>query len=207
VPTSLELELPAGWKASEVLYPVPEDLSDPNVAQFGYTGSVLLVTRVTPPADLAPTGSVTIAARASWLCCERQCIPGDATVRFAAEVGARSAADPEGAALLERWRPRFPRDVAAETSGSLASGRFEARVRLASAAGKLEVFAAAPDELQVRGLSARAQENTVSVVLEARVLEGMRLERDDLEVVLVQQPPGGERGGVRFRLPLGRKQE
>lgn len=207
MPTSLELELPAGWKASEVLFPVPEDLSDANVAQFGYTGSVLLVTRVTPPADLAPSGSITIAARASWLCCERQCIPGEAALRFAAPLAERSTPDAEGAALLERWRPRFPKDVAAETSGSLASGRFEARVRLEGAPGKLEVFAAAPDELRLKGLSARAHENTVSVELEARVLEGMRLERDDLEVVLVQQPPGGERRGVRFRLPLGRKQE
>lgn len=84
--TEFNLELPEGFTASPVAWPIPRRFVEPGDIQvYAYKDEVLLTITVTPPADL--TGSVEIKARASWLVCEVSCIPGKADLAITLPVG------------------------------------------------------------------------------------------------------------------------
>src|SRR6059036_3473149 len=98
LPTEVKWKLPAGWKISEIQWPIPLKTIDPgDIQTYGYVDEVLLMQEITPPnvvagigdagnvarADLEPGSSipattVKLSADASWLVCERICIPGGA---------------------------------------------------------------------------------------------------------------------------------
>jgi thiol:disulfide interchange protein DsbD len=90
-PTRLEWRLPPGFEASEIHWPYPQRLPAGPLMNYGYEGEVLLLSRITPPRDLAPGTPVTLAAKASWLVCSREhCIPedGEVSLTLPAEPGA-----------------------------------------------------------------------------------------------------------------------
>ena len=78
IPTDLKVEVPAGYKASEVAYP------DGTLRSFAfsqneklnvYTGTVVLHLKVTPPAD-APLGAQHIPLKLRYQACsESVCLP------------------------------------------------------------------------------------------------------------------------------------
>ena len=78
LPTEIKWDLPPDWKVGEIQWPIPLKLKEPGDIQiYGYHDEVLLMQELTPPASL--TGStVKLAAQASWLVCEKICIPGGA---------------------------------------------------------------------------------------------------------------------------------
>lgn len=77
LPTKIEWELPAGFKAGPIQWPAPEKLVSPgDIINYGYSGETILFTEITPPAQLPP-GGVTLKAKAEWLVCESTCIPGN----------------------------------------------------------------------------------------------------------------------------------
>ena len=86
--TKLDWKLPAGWTAGDIQWPAPSILRDHTgaVVGNGYNDEILLPVTLTPPADLAPGGMVTLAASAEWLMCEEVCIPGDANVSLTLNV-------------------------------------------------------------------------------------------------------------------------
>src|SRR6185436_12134748 len=73
LPTEIEWTLPAGAKAEPIVWPVPKLANLGGVINYGYADDVLLLVRVTPPADA--TGSFVLAASANWLVCDDVCIP------------------------------------------------------------------------------------------------------------------------------------
>ncbi len=211
IPTTVDLALPPGFKAEPFAYPTPELIPDPATPLYGYNGSVLLFARVTPPKDLAAVGSVSITASCGWLCCQRICLPGDATLVFAAPVVQAAAPDVDGAAAIARWRKKLPVDAAA-AGVSLASvqgldalaseGRLQAVVTLPEAPSRVDLFPAAPSALDVRSSKATANGHSVSLELDVAVLKGIPLDANELEAVVAYETPGGERRGVRLALPI-----
>ena len=86
-PTRLEWRLPPGFEASEIHWPYPSRLPAGPLMNYGYEGEVLLLSRITPPRELAPGTQVTLAAKASWLVCSREhCIPEDGEVSLTLPV-------------------------------------------------------------------------------------------------------------------------
>jgi thiol:disulfide interchange protein DsbD len=81
-PTSLEWQLPPGWKAGEIEWPTPHVVHDTagNITGNGYENDTLLPVTITPPADLKPGQTVTLRAKADWLMCAAICKPGKADV-------------------------------------------------------------------------------------------------------------------------------
>jgi thiol:disulfide interchange protein DsbD len=77
LPTKLRWDLPAGFRAGEIRWPAPERIEAPPLTSLGYSGDVMLLVTLTPPADL-PEGRVTLRARADWLECADICVPGSA---------------------------------------------------------------------------------------------------------------------------------
>lgn len=77
-PTRIDWTLPKAFKAGNLEYPYPQRLPIGPLMNFGYKDENLLLTQITPPANLPLRGSVTLKAKASWLVCQVECIPEDA---------------------------------------------------------------------------------------------------------------------------------
>ena len=54
---------------------------------YGYSGQVMLVTEITPPKELQPGAVLKLAARAGWLACRVECVPGNASLEVSLPVG------------------------------------------------------------------------------------------------------------------------
>jgi len=90
-PTRISWELPDGFKASEIVWPMPEALPYGPLTNYGYSNEVLLPVTITPPAELH-TSEVTLTAKATWLVCEKICIPESATLSITIPVASDEAA-------------------------------------------------------------------------------------------------------------------
>jgi thiol:disulfide interchange protein len=78
--TTLSLELPAGLKASEILWPKPKVFKDPGgLTGYGYEGDTLLPVAIQIPASYQAS-TIEIKAKADWLVCKDVCIPGSAAL-------------------------------------------------------------------------------------------------------------------------------
>jgi len=108
IPTEINWKLPDGWKVGEIQWPIPLKLNEPGDIQiYGYHDEVLLLQEITPPASL--TGNtVQLAAEASWLVCEKICIPGNANLKLDLPVAAQSAAANEE--IFSRYRRSLPQN-------------------------------------------------------------------------------------------------
>src|SRR5262249_46252517 len=85
-PPRIEWVLPQGFTAGEFTWPFPERTSVGPAMTYGYSGEVVLPMAMTPPASLPPGKGVTLRGRASWLVCEKICIPEEAAVALTLPV-------------------------------------------------------------------------------------------------------------------------
>ena len=88
LPTQVELNLPAGISAGDVLWPLPHKLKAGNLTNYGFEKTVLLAVPLTVSASYKPNATQTldIQLHASWLVCRLECIPqeGDFVLRIPA---------------------------------------------------------------------------------------------------------------------------
>jgi thiol:disulfide interchange protein DsbD len=96
VPTSLSWELPAGFAAGPLRWPVPERVRMAVLTAWGYERDVLLVSEIRTPADLVPGQDVTLRTQVAWMACGRTCHPGWGTLALRLPVA--SEAPPGGLA-------------------------------------------------------------------------------------------------------------
>ncbi len=107
IPTEIKWQLPAGWKAGSIQWPIPLKLNEPGDIQiYGYHDEVLLMMQLTPPARIAAK-SVHLAGAVDWLVCEKICIPGSGKVQLDLPVGGPAA--PANQELFEKYRAQLPR--------------------------------------------------------------------------------------------------
>src|SRR5438105_5297069 len=80
IPTDIKWEMPEGWRAGSIQWPIPLKLQEPGDIQiYGYHDEVLLIQQIAPAKNFtSPT--VKLSAKVNWLVCEKICIPGDAVV-------------------------------------------------------------------------------------------------------------------------------
>jgi len=108
-PTALEWALPRGFAAGALVWPHPDRVHAGPFVSYGYTGEVVLLTRLTAPRDLEPGARVTLRGRATWLVCAKVCIPEEAPVALTLPVAAgKPSADVRGAAVIARARGAVP---------------------------------------------------------------------------------------------------
>ncbi len=120
LPTELKWKLPAGWKVGEIQWPIPLKTIDPgDIQTYGYVDEVLLMQEITPPAKLDGS-SAKLSADASWLVCEKICIPGSATLQMELPVSATS--QPANTDLFARDRSLLPQNW---PGANLASEKWE----------------------------------------------------------------------------------
>src|SRR5688572_17486517 len=79
-PPQIDWALPAGFSAGDIAFPHPGRIRVGPAMSYGYSNEVVLPIPVTAPAGLVPGSRVTLAGRARWLVCEKECIPEEAPV-------------------------------------------------------------------------------------------------------------------------------
>ena len=108
IPTELKWKLPEGWKIGEIQWPIPLKTTDPgDIQTYGYQDEVLLMQKITPPAKI-DNSSVELSADATWLVCEKICIPGNASLQL--ELPRSTTDMPANSEIFARYRHLLPRD-------------------------------------------------------------------------------------------------
>ena len=78
--TQVKLTLPEGFTAGEMQFPIPKTIRTGDETNYVYEDQVMLLVKVTPPADLKIGSPVKIGAKTSWLVCKEDCMPGGSPV-------------------------------------------------------------------------------------------------------------------------------
>ena len=149
LPTQLELNLPAGITAGDVLFPLPHKLKAGNLTNYGFEKTVLLAVPLTVSKQFKVYASPTLdlQVHANWLVCRLECIPQEGD--FALRIPTHSSFAPHTAAfealLAEQPKP---------WSSVKATTRFEAQHMV----------------LQVSGLPTSLQGKTLQVFPDATEL-------------------------------------
>lgn len=106
LPTEIKWTLPPGWSAGEIQWPIPFRLMDPgDIETYGYENEVMLMQEITPPASSGGSFAQ-LAAEASWLVCEKLCIPGSAKLQLELPVADKNV--PANEEIFARYRRVLP---------------------------------------------------------------------------------------------------
>ncbi len=108
IPTELKWKLPPGWTAGEIQWPIPLKTIDPgDIQTYGYEDEVLLMQEITPPARI-DNSPVKLSADATWLVCEKICIPGNASLQLELPKSTTSAS--ANTEIFTRFRRLLPQN-------------------------------------------------------------------------------------------------
>jgi thiol:disulfide interchange protein DsbD len=107
-PTTVNWKLPEGFSASALEWPAPSLIKVGPVTSFGYEGETMLLARITPPRDLKPGDRITLNADVAFLVCEKECIPGEASVSLPVAVASSGGAAGPNAKVFEAARSALP---------------------------------------------------------------------------------------------------
>jgi thiol:disulfide interchange protein DsbD len=108
-PPRIEWTLPAGFTAGEIQWPPPERIAAGPAMSYGYSREVVLPIAVTAPPGLAAGERITLRGQASWIVCEKTCVPEEAAIALTLPVTATPPAlDPRGAPLIAAARRAAP---------------------------------------------------------------------------------------------------
>ena len=205
LPVSAELTGPEGFQIGEMQWPVPIRFTQPgDVVGYGYDDTVLFPFRVTAPARLDPGAPVRIAARLSWLVCEKVCIPGKATVDVSLPVGEPA---PDNAKLFAEWIARLP--VAAE--GAKVEGRIDPATRRGtytvvldskSPPAKVEFFPEADAAVAVDAPAVSIEGNRTRITFTVHIYEGQRPASERLPALVALTDAAGARSALTVSIPL-----
>src|ERR1043166_2494393 len=89
LPTEIAWQLPEGFTAGEITWPVPEHFVVEGLGNYGYRDTVDLLIPITVGQDVKPGEAAPLEAAASWLVCPDIFIPGEAKLALALPVAAK----------------------------------------------------------------------------------------------------------------------
>jgi thiol:disulfide interchange protein DsbD len=219
---TIEWALPPGWRAGPIIWPQPERLPVGPLMSYGYTHEVVLLTRLTAPADLSAGTSVALRGRASWLVCEKICLPEEADLALTLPVGGGKPSAAATAPAIERARRAVPapspwatslRATADTVTVSVAAPRLAAD-RIAevwffpSRWGVIDHAAPQAVTVDERGITLRTARGALPAAAESAV-DGVLVIRERLDQGTVSQAleirastQGGAAAGSGTALPL-----
>ncbi|HMF81457.1 MAG TPA: protein-disulfide reductase DsbD domain-containing protein, partial [Candidatus Acidoferrum sp.] len=197
LPTELKWKLPPGWKIGEVQWPIPLKTIDPgDIQTYGYVDEVLLMQEVTPPPKIE-NSTIKLVADASWLVCEKICIPGSATLELELPVSASS--QPANTELFPRYRRLLPQNWPGPNVATAEWGRVGSDLRLKITSATLANYPAVdffplPDEGTVVGHPTVESRSKNEIVLRIPIeSSGKNLSSMAGLVVFFQNPNGEDR--------------
>ena len=199
LPTELKWKLPPGWKIGEIQWPIPLKTIDPgDIQTYGYVDEVLLTQEVTPPPKIE-NSTIKLVADASWLVCEKICIPGSATLELELPVSASS--QPANTELFARYRRLLPQNWPGPNVATAEWGRVGSDLRLKITSETLANYPAVdffplPDEGTVVSHPTVESRSKNEIVLRIPIeSSGKSLSSMAGLVVFSQKPNGEDRAG------------
>jgi DsbC/DsbD-like thiol-disulfide interchange protein len=129
-PPKVDLDLPDGWLAGGLQWPVPERYVMPgDILDHVYHHDLVLLQKIGVPAEARPGDEVAITAKVGWLGCKDSCVPGSADLSFTVPVALRAdaARDDDLVEALDHLPESLP--------AGLLTTRWEGAVFHISAAG------------------------------------------------------------------------
>ena len=129
LPTRIQFDLPPGFDAGPIRWPIPERLPAGPLVNFGYGGTVVLPVLLTVPADLQAE-RITLKASADWLVCRVECIPGEGEYTLTLPVAPTAAAAPRWTDDFARAERRQPRPAEADATIGYTEETVEIRLPL-----------------------------------------------------------------------------
>jgi thiol:disulfide interchange protein len=120
-PTRIDWALPEGVDAGAIQWPAPKAIRVEPLVNFGFEGTVLLPVEIGVPATARPGETLSLAANATWLVCEKICIPEEGSFRLDLPVAGAGSVDAAAQARIERALADLPQP-AGFTGALRASG-------------------------------------------------------------------------------------
>ena len=141
---SVAWELPSGWTAGDLKFPVPVRFKTGELAGFGYSGSVIFPVEITPPASA--NGQVQLKGKVSWLTCnEKSCVPGTAPLELVLAPGPETPGPDAQVVEQASWsvpRPAAGLSLAVKEKGKALALTITGRAEKPFLPAELDVFPA-----------------------------------------------------------------
>jgi len=164
-PPRVEWELPAGFTAGEIQWPLPKWYKDPyNFVTYIYEGDLLLPVEIKTPATI-DAKEVALKAKLNWLVCEEICVPGKGDVALTLPVG---TASPANADLVAKVRATLPKNEPPpfKTEWSVKPDAFTVKVSGLPEGARVEFFPVPPND-EVKPKRAEVKGDTITVPIES----------------------------------------
>jgi thiol:disulfide interchange protein len=128
IETQIAWDMPAGFSAGPIQYPVPGRLIVAGLMNYVYEGDYAQLIDLKVPAGLAPGTKLPIRARVDYLACTKEvCVPETANVAVDLEAGSAPAAQ-TNRAMFDRFRQALPKPLGSEARFERAGNRFRLAV-------------------------------------------------------------------------------
>jgi DsbC/DsbD-like thiol-disulfide interchange protein len=190
-PPRMEWELPPGFRAGEIRWPVPQRLVNGAFVDYGYEGRVLLPIPLQVPADY-PTGKpAMLAADLRFVVCRDVCVSGRTRLTLMLPALTDTSGDPAATRELFRaFEARLPRpappewDIRAEESRD----RFVLEIRTGSPESGARFFPLEPGQIDNLAPQTVSPEGRDSLRLTLRKSDLLQKPLAALKGVLVLDP-------------------
>jgi DsbC/DsbD-like thiol-disulfide interchange protein/cytochrome c biogenesis protein CcdA len=125
LPMKVDWQLPKGWSAGELRYPVPTRLTIAGIMNYVYERDYSVLVRLKAPPGAS--GTVPIRAQANWLACtEKVCVPESGELSLDLPVGIGTP----NRAQFDDWRQALPRPLASLAHFEIRNGQVRVAIPL-----------------------------------------------------------------------------
>ncbi len=105
--TKIDWELPPGVTAGEIQWPIPEKVELDGLFTYAFHHEAALLVPLTI-APGTPAGPLLLKAKASWLECEKVCVPGRQNIQADLTIGPAAIPSPSAPRFIE-WLAKIPK--------------------------------------------------------------------------------------------------
>ena len=128
-PPKLAWQLPTGFQAGDLQFPIPHRIQDHGLTDYGYEGDVVLLSKLTVSAGAA-SNKAEIGADVRYLVCREVCLPGKDHVSLSLSTRQNTKPAPD-AELIRTAHDRLPQPLPAGVRVSAALQADAITVRVA----------------------------------------------------------------------------
>lgn len=171
IPTKIEWQLPEGFKAHELQWPLPLREKEPgDLEVFDYTSEVLLFADVEAPSNL-PAGPITIQAKSDWLVCQSLCVPGRAQLSLTLNNGTNASSG--SLQIFEKYASKVPKDLTKPIGFGRVGKNLEIEIPWAQTDASLEFFPLPPADAVIGHVVRNGNKLTLPIDTEAKPISRM----------------------------------
>jgi thiol:disulfide interchange protein DsbD len=124
-------QLPAGLTTGEFAWPAPTRLTTTAGTDYGYEGTVVLLSTLQVSPSAQPGSTMEVAGNLRWLVCHDICVPQRTELRAPLQIASTTVLDPAAYALLHAAAERIPKPLPAGFHASVSNSRDSLQLALA----------------------------------------------------------------------------